>query len=130
MNILETIKSSKNVFLKNTADDIQKFKVLKHNSVDLQLFLLNSIAKIQIAGRQFICTANKTLVEKITNSKNITKFNKNVLNIFIIKKLVIFFDLSTKKYITLNCKNDWEILDFVIIKPENIELLSKMLLQI
>ena len=26
--------------------------------------------------------------------------------------------------------SDWEILDFVIIKPENIELLSKMLLQI
>lgn len=125
-DLIETLKSSRNILLKAEGEAIEKWKNLPQSKEGLDLFLKFNIAEILYDRTSYFCTSNVDLVNrilKILGSNN--KISKNGFSSR--RNIVMAWDLVEDKIISFSMKNKWNILNLVPINPANIELLESIL---
>lgn len=128
-NLIETLKSSKNVFLNAEGASIEKWKSLPHNKEGLELFLKFNIAEILYGDKKIFCTSNKELVNRILEILEIKQtLTENAFTS--IRNIVISWDLNNDKIISFSMKNKWSILNFIQLSPQNINLITSVIKEI
>ena len=125
-DLIESLKSSRNVFLKAEGEAIEKWKNLPHSKVGLDLFLRFNIAEILYGGRNFFCTSNVDLVNRLLK---ILGSEKTVSKVGLVSRrnIVLTWDMVDDKSISFSMKNPWKILNMVPLETSNIQLLESML---
>ena len=128
-NLIETLKSSKNIFLKAEGASIEKWKNLPHTKEGLELFLKFNIAEIQYGVDKYFCTAS---VELINRALDILGIKKTLTDESLSSKrnLVMCWDLDKDKIISFSMKNRWEILNLIEITPQNIEIINSAMKEV
>ena len=140
-NFINRIKAAYPKELKESAEDILKWSKLPHNKVGLELLLANSIAEVWIHPndsklRQIrILSSNVDFVKKFIQN-NVYRLNPPVSIISNSKPfssrandIVLSWDLNKQDYSTIK-GNDWQIMNFVIIKEKNISTLWEITKQL
>ena len=127
-SFIDTLKKSNNELLKNESEGIELLRSLRHNASDLKVFLANTVAEIRLrSGETLICTSNNELVQKFSKAKpvggtpdaNKTKIFQNESRNF-----ALTWDLMKNKYASV-AGNDWQIMNFIVIRSENVEILHR-----
>lgn len=141
MSILEKLKASNSKLLKAESKDLQKWSLLNHNKVDLELFLNLNIAEINYKTKDnknanIICTSNLILIKIYSKLKDKNQKIKIANNINVSAgirtndlKSVTSWDLVENKFKIINIENDWQIINFISITPENVLILDELLKQ-
>lgn len=140
MNIVETLRNSDNKLLKATAADFAKWSKLKHNKECLNLLLQFNIVEIRYqnsAGTYSdgVFTSNSVLINIINKTVEEVKKLKAIKTLspkaVPIEKdnIVKTYDLKDKTPKTINLKS-WDVLNFISITPENVEILHQLLIDI
>lgn len=125
-SFIEELKKIDNKLIVSEADGIQMFKNLNHNKSGLDAFLKNTVAEVLTSTKKrLVCTSNEQLVKKFSAIKEEgatlqrtmrapfeTSRNHNALT----------WDLIKNKYASI-AGNSWQILNFIVIKEDNIEML-------
>ena len=134
-SLVETILNSDNEVLKAAGKDINKWSKLKHNKEDLELFLQFNLAHIKfrpknaVVMQDIVCTSNTTFIGVFSKLKEIDKKKALRLKNSGIrtkdKKSILTYNLLENTYYTLDL-DLWEIVTFLTISPDNIELLDKV----
>ena len=124
-DLIESLKSSRNVFLKVEGEAIEKWKNLPHNKEGLDLFLKFNIAEVFYGNTSFFCTSNLNLINRLNSFFNLKQFDKNDFESR--RNLVLTWNLVDDKVISFSMENNWKILKFIPINPSNIQLLNKIL---
>lgn len=131
LGFIDKLKSSSNKLLKAEADTInsltsddRKF-TLDHSFKNLNLFLQHAIVEILISGDSnskpytVISTKNRKILTSFGASKYANSTVKSNTN------SIIVWDLVRKHPIRI--PENWTIMNFIFIKPENTEILNKVL---
>ena len=125
-DLIESLKSSRNVFLKAEGKAIEKWKNLPHSKKGLDLFLKFNIAEVLYGGRSFFCTSNVDLVNRILailgSEKAISKSGLTSK-----RDIVLTWDMVEDKPISFSMKETWKILNMIPIDSSNIQLLDNIL---
>ena len=134
-DLVEKLLESGNKVLEAAGKQLPKWKKLKHNKQDLELFLQFNIAHLRyrpkngIVMQDIVCTSNTQFIEvflklkesekkkalKAKNSGIRTKDPKSILT----------FNLLENKYNTIML-DFWEIVNFLTVTPDNIEILDRV----
>lgn len=135
MDIIKTLKESKNKLLEAEAEDLGVWSKLKHNKEDLELFLNHNIAEIKFLTKDgkeasVIGTANTTLITIFQLKKDAEKKKLKFVKSRGLKTndttSVQIWDLVDGHPKTVFLKS-WVILDFISISEKNILLLDQIL---
>lgn len=135
MDLIQKMLESKNKLIVAAANDMSLFKGLKHSKKDLETFLMHTIALIRYFPSNkhdfdtVACTSNTRFIKvfsalkdsqkkKLLTSKNGGLNSKDTGS-------VLSYDLVKNKYCTITLSR-WEIVSFIAITEENIEILDKM----
>ena len=131
-------KSDKKLLLAEAAD-IERWKGLRHNKSGLEMFLQFNIAEIRFKYKnssvytKIICTSNTRLINVINAVKKSQKVKMMKTPFDGIRTndttSILTYDLSSRTYKTVSLKA-WEIMNFISITPDNIELIDNLINQI
>lgn len=133
-DLVEKLLSSGNAVLEAAGKELPKWKKLKHNKQDLELFLQFNIAHLRyrpknaVVMQDIVCTSDTQFIEvfsklkesekkKALRSKNSGIHTKDTNSI-------LTFNLLENKYNTIML-DFWEIVNFLTITPDNIEVLDQ-----
>ena len=134
-DLVEKLASSGNKILEAAANDWSKWSKLKHSKIDLEFFLKNNIVHLKfkpknaVAMKEIVCTSNTRFIAIFSALKDSMK--KKALNTKIDgistkdKTSVMTFNLIDNKYNTIDLSM-WEIVAFLTITEDNIEILDKV----
>ena len=134
-DLVEKLASSGNKVLEAAANDWSKWSKLKHSKIDLEFFLKNNIVHLKfrpkkaVAMKDIVCTSNTRFIAIFSALKDSMK--KKALNTKIDgistkdKTSVMTFNLIDNKYNTIDLSM-WEIVAFLTITEDNIEILDKV----
>lgn len=134
-DLVEKLLNSGNKVLEAAGKDFNKWSKLKHNKEDLELFLQFNLAHIRyrpagvVVMKDIVCTSNTTFINTFSKIKETDKKkavrSKNSGIRTKDKKSVMTYNLLENKYYTLPL-DLWEIVTFLTISPENIEVLDQV----
>ena len=136
MDLIEQLAKSGNKLLEAAARDSEKWSKLKHNKQDLELFLQFNIAHLMFKPKgktdmkEIMCTSNTCFIElfskaKMSEKKKIIKAKKHNGIRTKDPKSVMTFNILENKYNTIYL-DEWQLMNFINITPDNIEILDKM----
>lgn len=132
-SFIEELKKSNNVLLENEAKGIELFRTLRHNKHDLDTFLKYAIAEILTSSKKLlVCTSNEALVKKFSPIKTIgLTLEKTMRAPFKTSEHhnALTWDLIKNKYASIS-GNSWQILNFVVIDENNIDILYSAILDL
>ena len=133
-DLVDKLLESGNKVLEAAGKQLPKWKGLKHNKQDLELFLQFNIAHMRfrpkngVVMQEIVCTSNTTFIEVFSKLKESDKKkalkSKNSGIRTNDPKSILTFNLLENKYNTI-VLDVWEIVNFLTITPDNIELLDK-----
>lgn len=125
-------KISENKAFKNTAEDISSWSNLPHNIMGLDLLLQNAIVELEVFSKKskrvikYLCSSNLHILSKLTEI-DINDFRKREIALLKQKPIsTISYNFNRNSLFTISGE-DWEIKSFIIVKPENTEILNKIL---
>ena len=135
IDLVETLSKSDNKLLQAAANDMTKWSKLRHNKQDLELFLQFNLVHLRFFPRnspnakEIVCTSDTSFIKmfselKSSMKKKMAKAKNNGIRTKD-PNTVLTFNLLENKYNTVDL-HDWQIINFLCITPENIELLDKM----
>ena len=133
-SIIDILKESNNALLKNEAEGIEMFKGLKHDKASLDFFLSHAVVEILTSsGKDLICTSNEALVKKFAPIKesDAVSIKKPTVSPFktSANHSVLTWDLLKNKYASI-AGNRWQILNFIVIAEDNVEMLHSAIIDI
>lgn len=133
-DLVEKLLSSGNKVLEAAGKQLPKWKNLEHKKQDLEFFLQFNIAHIRFRPKgamvmqDIVCTSNTTFIEVFSKLKESEKKkalkSKNSGIRTNDPKSILTFNLLKNSYNTIML-DFWEIVNFLTITPDNIELLDK-----
>ena len=135
MDLVEKMASSGNKVLEAAANDWSKWSKLTHSKKDLEFFLKNNIVHLKFMPKhattfkEIVCTSNTRFIAVFSALKDSMK--KRALKsredgISTKEPLsTMTFNLVENKYNTIDLSR-WEIVAFLTITEDNIELLDKV----
>lgn len=120
--------------LTESKEDIEKWGKLKHNKECLELFLANNIAEILFETKdkgeiKMLLTSNVELVKRLNRVvPPITPIPTDNDDIFKCKakNMVLTWNIPFNKFASIH-GSKWQIMNFITIKKENVELLHEAL---
>lgn len=134
-DLVEKLLSSGNAVLEAAGKELPKWKKLKHNKQDLELFLQFNIAHLKfrpkggVVMQDIVCTSNTQFIEvfsklKESDKKEALKSKNNGIRTRD-PGSILTFNLLENKYNTVMLSL-WEIVNFLTITPDNIEVLDNV----
>lgn len=127
-SIIEFLKANNNELLKNEAAGLELFKELRHDKHSLDIFLKHSVAEILTTSKKrLLCTSNEELVKKFSAIKTEGAPLMKVMRAPFEtspKHNALTWDLLKNKYASI-AGNGWQILNFIVIDKDNVEILHK-----
>lgn len=136
MELVEQMIASGNATLKAAANDMKLFNGLKHDKEGIETFLAHTIAHIRFKKKNtsatltdIVCSSNTKFIAVFSQLK--TSQKKKALKIksdgIHTKEpnSILTFNLESNKYNTIML-DKWEIVSFITIQEDNIELLDKV----
>ena len=135
MDLINEMLKSKNKLIASAANDMSLFNGLKHNKNGLETFLMHTIAYLRYKPLNkhdlvdVICTSNTRFIKVFSALKDSQKKKLLASKDGGLKSKddgsVLSYDLVKSKYCTISLVR-WEIVSFIAITEENIEILDKM----
>ena len=136
-DLVEKLLSSGNKVLEAAGKELPKWKKLKHNKQDLELFLQFNIAHIkyrpknEVVMKDIVCTSSTRFIKvfsklKESDKKHALKKTKNDGIKTKDKNSVLTYNLLENKYNTVML-DMWQIVNFLTITPDNIEILDTVI---
>lgn len=135
MDLVEKMASSGNKVLEAAANDWSKWSKLTHSKKDLEFFLKNNIVHLKFMPKrattfkEIVCTSNTRFIAVFSALKDSMKKRalKSREDGISTKELLstMTFNLVENKYNTIDLSR-WEIVAFLTITEDNIELLDKV----
>lgn len=134
-NLVEMMAKSGNSVVEAASKDVASWSKLKHSKKDLEFFLKNNITHLKFKPKnaavfkEIVCTSNTRFIKVFSALKESQK--KNALKTPFDgistddQTSVLTFNLVANKYNTVSL-GQWEILFFLTIKEDNIEVLDKV----
>lgn len=133
-DLVEKLLNSGNKVLEAAGKELPKWKRLKHNKRDLELFLRFNIAHIKYKPKtsavlkDIVCTSSTRFIEVFSMLKESDKMHavKHAKDSGIHtedKSSVLTFNLLENRYETM-VLDTWEIVSFLTITQDNIEILD------
>lgn len=132
-DLVEKLLNSGNKLLEAAGKELSKWKKLKHNKQDLEFFLQFNIAHIKfrpknnVVMQEIVCTSNTQFIEVFSKLKESEKKKalKSKNNGIRTKDpaSILTFNLLKNTYNTVSLAM-WEIVNFITITPDNIEVLD------
>lgn len=133
-DLVEKLLNSGNKVLEAAGKQLPKWKKLKHNKQDLELFLQFNIVHLRFrlknnaVMQDIVCTSNTSFIEVFSKLKESEKKkalkSKNTGIKTRDPNSILTFNLLDNKYNTIML-DFWEITNFLTITPDNIEILDK-----
>lgn len=135
VDLVEKMANSGNKAVEAASHDVASWSKLKHNKQDLEFFLKHNLVHLKFkvkngaTFKEIVCTSNTRFIKVFSSVKESQK--KKALN----EKFdgistkdptsVLTFNLVDNKYNTVDL-SQWEIVFFLTIKEDNIEILDKV----
>lgn len=135
VDLVEKMAGSGNKAVEAASHDVTSWSKLKHNKQDLEFFLKHNLVHLKFkvkngaTFKEIVCTSNTRFIKVFSSVKESQK--KKALN----EKFdgistkdptsVLTFNLVDNKYNTVDL-SQWEIVFFLTIKEDNIEILDKV----
>ena len=135
LDLIEKMAKSGNSVLEAAANDLAKWSKLKHSKQDLELFLQYNLVHLRFRPKghatmkEIVCTSNTRFISVFSSVKASQK-KKALRSRFDgiktkDKNSVLTYNLIEGKYNTVDLSM-WEIVSFITMVPENIEVLDKV----
>lgn len=135
LDLVEKMASSGNKVLESAANDFSKWKKLKHNKQDLELFLQFNLVHLRFqpkghtAFKEIVCTSNTKFIKVFSSLKESQKKRAMATKFDGIKTKdkdsVLTYNLLEGKYNTVDL-GWWELVAFITMSEDNIEVLDKV----
>ena len=135
LDLVEKMASSGNKVLESAANDFSKWKKLKHNKQDLELFLQFNLVHLRFrpkghaAFKEIVCTSNTKFIKVFSALKESQKKRAMAVKSDGIKTKdkdsVLTYNLLEGKYNTVDL-GWWELVAFITMSEDNIEVLDKV----
>ena len=134
-DLVEKLAASGDKVLEAAANDWSKWSKLKHSKIDLEFFLKNNIVHLKfrpknhLTMKEIVCTSNTRFIAVFSALKDSLK--KKALKVKVDgistkdKTSIMTFNLIDNKYNTIDL-SVWEIVAFLTITEDNIEILDKV----
>ena len=134
-DLVEKMAASGNKILEAAANNISKWSQLKHTKQDLEVFLKYNLVHLRFREKnhatfkEIVCTSNTRFIEVFSALKESDK-KKALRSRFDgiktkDKSSVLTYNLIEGKYNTVDL-NMWELLSFIEMSEDNIEILDKV----
>ena len=135
LDLVEKMASSGNKVLESAANDFSKWKKLKHNKQDLELFLQFNLVHLRFRPKgkstfkDIVCTSNTRFIKVFSMLRESQK--KRALSTKFDgiktkdKDSVLTYNLLEGKYNTVDL-GWWELVAFITMSEDNIEVLDKV----
>lgn len=135
-DLIEKMSKSGHPLVEAAAKDVSLWSKLKHNKQDLELFLMHNLVHLKFKPKkhavykEIVCTSNTKFIAVFSKLKESQKkkalsstrydgiFTKDPTS-------VMTYSLEDGKYKTIDLSS-WEIISFLSITEENIEVLDKV----
>lgn len=134
-DLVEKLLSSGNKVLESAGKDLGRWSKLKHNKQDLELFLQFNLAHLRYLPKgkhslqDVVCTSNTQFINVFSKLKSSDKAkairSKNSGIRTKDANSVLTYNLIDNKY-NIIMLDAWEIVTFLEISPDNIEILDKV----
>lgn len=135
VDLVEKLASSGNKILEAAANDWSKWSKLKHSKIDLEFFLKNNIVHLRfrpknaVVMKEIVCTSNTRFIAVFSALKDSLKKRALATRVDGIStkdsSSTMTFNLIDNKYNTIDLSM-WEIVAFLTISEDNIEILDKV----
>lgn len=135
LDLVEKMASSGNKVLESAANDFSKWKKLKHNKQDLELFLQFNLVHLRFRPKghttfkEIVCTSNTKFIKVFSALKESQKKRAMAVKSDGIKTKdkdsVLTYNLLEGKYNTVDL-GWWELVAFITMSEDNIEVLDKV----
>ena len=135
MDLVEQMIASDNPILKAAANDMKLFKGLKHDKEGLETVLKHTISHIRFRPKNhatftdIACSSNTRFISVFQQLKESQKKKALLTKPDGIHTKepdsILTFNLISNKYNTVSLDR-WEIVSFIVIQEENIELLDRI----
>lgn len=136
VDVIKILRESGYELLEHEAEDVSRWRGLRHNKDDLQLFLTFNVAEIEFlpeGGKKavrIVCTGNKRLIAaysavKAPDRKLALKTPMRGLRTAK-TGTVLAYDLAAGKVVTVPLRS-WRVISFLTITEENAPLLDEVL---
>lgn len=135
-DLVEKLAASGNKILEAAANDMSKWSQLRHNKSDLELFLQFNIVHLRYKPKNkhsmqdIVCTSNTRFIKVFSEVKKSQKKEKlKIKNDGIRTKdphSILTYNIIKDTYNTIDL-SQWEIINFISMTEENIELLDQVI---
>lgn len=135
-NLVEKLAASGNKILEAAANDMSKWSDLRHNKEDLELFLQFNLVHLRFKPKNkhsmqdIVCTSNTRFIKVFSEVKKSQKIKQLNVKIDGIRtkdpSSILTYNIIDAKYNTINLSS-WEIINFISMTEENIEILDSVI---
>lgn len=134
-DLIEKLAASGNKILEAAANDMSKWSDLRHNKEDLELFLQFNLVHLRFKPKNkhsmqdIVCTSNTRFIKVFSEVKKSQKIKQLNVKIDGIRtkdpSSILTYNIIDAKYNTIDLSS-WEIINFISMTEENIEILDSV----